>query len=67
MPTKEEFDAVRFALWNVFEILLMILAMVAVVIVAIRHIPHSSRRRVRTKAPLAGIGSRASWTETHWR
>ena len=38
MPTTEEFDAVQFALWKTFEILLMVLAMIAVVGVAIKHI-----------------------------
>ena len=51
MPAKEEFDAVRIALWNIFEILLMVLAMVAVVVVAVRHIPRPPRRAARRKAP----------------
>ena len=39
LPTKEEFDAIRFTLWNVFEIVLMLIAMIAVVIIALKHIP----------------------------
>lgn len=38
LPTTEEFDAVKFALWNTFEILLMVLAMTAVVSVALKHL-----------------------------
>jgi hypothetical protein len=37
-PTKHEFDRIRFTLWNVFEILLMLLAMIAVIAVAWKHI-----------------------------
>jgi hypothetical protein len=51
LPTNGEFDAVRCALWNVFEILLMVLAMTAVVMVAFRHIPRSFRRRRRKSSP----------------
>ena len=47
LPTKEEFDAVRFTLWNVFEILLMVLAMIAVAAVSFKHIPWPKRRRER--------------------
>ena len=38
VPSKHDFDRVRFALWNIFEILLMLLAMIAVVMTAWRHI-----------------------------
>ena len=38
LPTKEEFDAGEFALWSTFKILLMLLAMVAVVVAAAKHI-----------------------------
>jgi len=38
-PTKSEFDRIRFTIWSVFEIVLMVLAMVAVIAVAWRHIP----------------------------
>jgi len=60
LPTREEFDAVRFALWNTFEILLMVLAMVAVVMVAVRHIPWTlpvcrpERRRRGTPSGILG-------------
>jgi len=36
--TKNEFDKIRFTIWSVFEILLMVLAMVAVIAAAWRHI-----------------------------
>lgn len=39
LPKKEEFDAIRFTLWNVFEIVLMLIAMIAVVIIALKHMP----------------------------
>lgn len=42
MPTKEEFDALRLLLWNIFEIVLMLIAMVAVVALSLKHIPRSS-------------------------
>jgi hypothetical protein len=31
-PTKDDFDKLRFAIWSIFEILLMVLAMAAVVV-----------------------------------
>jgi hypothetical protein len=31
LPMKSEFDKVRYAIWRVFEIVLMVLAMVAAV------------------------------------
>jgi hypothetical protein len=37
-PTKSDFDKIRFTIWSVFEILLMVSAMVAVVAVALKHI-----------------------------
>jgi hypothetical protein len=37
-PTKNEFDKIRFTIWSVFEILLMVLAMVAVIAVAWKHL-----------------------------
>jgi hypothetical protein len=36
-PTKSEFDKIRFTIWSVFEILL-ILAMVAVIAAAWKHL-----------------------------
>jgi hypothetical protein len=39
LPTKEEFDALRFAIWNVFEIVLMLIAMVGVIVYSLKHIP----------------------------
>jgi hypothetical protein len=38
LPTRNEFDKIRFTIWSVFEILLMVLAMVAVIAVAWKHI-----------------------------
>jgi hypothetical protein len=38
LPTKTHFDKIRFTIWSVFEILLMVLAMVAVIAVAWKHI-----------------------------
>jgi len=38
LPTKHQFDTIRLALWNIFEILLMLLAMGAVIAVAWKHI-----------------------------
>jgi hypothetical protein len=40
LPLKEEFDAVRFAIWNVFEIILMLIAMAGVVVYSLKHIPN---------------------------
>jgi len=37
-PTKNEFDKIRFTIWSVFEILLMVLAMVAVIAAAWKHL-----------------------------
>jgi hypothetical protein len=37
-PTKSEFDSIKFTIWSVFEILLMVLAMAAVIVVALKHI-----------------------------
>jgi hypothetical protein len=39
LPSKEQFDAIRFTIWNVFEIVLMLIAMVAVIIFSLKHIP----------------------------
>jgi hypothetical protein len=39
LPTKGKFDAIRFAIWNVFEIVLMLIAMVAVIVYSLKHIP----------------------------
>lgn len=39
LPTKENFDAIRFAIWNVFEIVLMLIAMIAVIVYSLKHIP----------------------------
>ena len=39
LPTKHDFDRIRFMIWSVFEILLMVLAMIAVIVVAWKHIP----------------------------
>jgi hypothetical protein len=38
LPTKTDFERIRFTIWSVFEILLMVLAMVAVIAVACKHI-----------------------------
>jgi hypothetical protein len=38
VPNRRDFDQIRFAVWNVFEIVLMILAMIAVIMTALRHI-----------------------------
>ncbi|MGD0778769.1 MAG: hypothetical protein ABSC05_38820 [Candidatus Solibacter sp.] len=43
LPTKEEFDAVRFAIWNIFEIVLMLIAMAGVIVYSLRHIPSLKR------------------------
>jgi hypothetical protein len=37
-PTKNEFDRIRFMIRSVFEIVLMVLTMVAVITVALKHI-----------------------------
>ncbi len=37
-PTKHEFEKIRLTIWSVFEIMLMVLAMVAVIAVALKHI-----------------------------
>lgn len=39
MPTTEEFDALRLFIWSIFEIVLMLIAMVAVVALSLKHIP----------------------------
>jgi hypothetical protein len=39
LPTKEEFDAIRSAIWNIFEIVLMLIAMVSVVAMSLKHLP----------------------------
>jgi hypothetical protein len=39
LPTKEEFDAVRFAIRNVFEIVLMLIARAGVIVYSLKHIP----------------------------
>jgi hypothetical protein len=39
LPSKAHFEKVRFTIWSVFEILLMVLAMAAVISVALKHIP----------------------------
>jgi competence protein ComGC len=54
LPTKEEFDALRFALWNIFEIVLMLIAMASVIVLALKHIPRltkSTRQHTRPSAP----------------
>jgi hypothetical protein len=50
LPTKDEFDAVRFAIWNIFEIVLMLIAMAGVVVYSLRHIPSLKRGRGAPKA-----------------
>jgi hypothetical protein len=50
LPTKEEFDALRFAIWNSFEIVLMLIAMAGVIAYSLRHIPRSGRNRKRLTA-----------------
>jgi hypothetical protein len=39
LPSKEQFEAIRITIWNVFEIVLMLIAMAAVIIIALKHIP----------------------------
>lgn len=39
LPSKELFDAIRFTIWNVFEIVLMLIAMAAVIVFSLKHIP----------------------------
>lgn len=39
LPSKKQFDAIRFTIWNVFEIVLMLIAMVAVIVFSLKHIP----------------------------
>jgi hypothetical protein len=38
LPNKTLFDKIRFTIWSVFETLLMVLAMVAVIAVAWKHV-----------------------------
>ncbi|MGA2184326.1 MAG: hypothetical protein ABSH47_14985 [Bryobacteraceae bacterium] len=38
-PTKKEFDKIEFAIWSVFRIVLMVLAMVAAITFAWKHNP----------------------------
>ena len=38
LPTKSEFDKIKFTIWSIFEILLMVLAMAAVIRIALKHI-----------------------------
>jgi hypothetical protein len=38
LPTKKEFDKIRFAISSVFEIVIMVLAMVAVIAIGWKHI-----------------------------
>ncbi|MGJ5814536.1 hypothetical protein [Paludibaculum fermentans] len=40
LPAKEEFDAIRFVVWSVFEIVLMLIAMASVLVYSFDHIPH---------------------------
>ena len=47
LPTREGFDAVEFALWSTFKILLMLLAMVAVVVAEAKHIWWGDRKKGR--------------------
>ena len=39
LPSKEEFDEIRFTIWNVFEIVLMLIAMAGVIVFSLQHIP----------------------------
>lgn len=39
LPKKHDFDRIRFTIWSIFEILLMVLAMIAVIVVAWKHLP----------------------------
>lgn len=39
IPTKTDFDRIRFVIRSVFEILLMVLAIIAVIVGAWKHIP----------------------------
>jgi hypothetical protein len=62
LPTKEEFDAVRFALWNVFEIVLMVIAMCSIVLLSLKHIPTMSirSRRLRKNSCQATAGTEST-------
>lgn len=53
LPTKEEFDAIRFAIWNIFEIVLMLIAMAGVIMFSLKHIP-TSKHSKRERKPHAG-------------
>ncbi len=39
LPTPAEFDALKLALFHIFDLVLWVLAMVTVVVVALRHMP----------------------------
>jgi len=45
LPNKEEFDAIRFTIWNVFEIVLMLIAMAGVIVFSLQHIPTKIKAR----------------------
>ena len=49
LPTSAEFEALKLTLFHAFDLLLWVLAMVTVVVVALRHIPklHSHTRKGR--------------------
>ena len=47
LPTKEEFDAIRFAIWNIFEIILMLIAMAGVIVFSLKHVPSLKVRHDR--------------------
>ena len=38
LPTEEEFEAIRVTIWNVFEIILMLIAMASIVAISLKHL-----------------------------
>ncbi len=39
LPTKQDFEATRATIWNIFEIVLMLIAMAGVVTLSLKHLP----------------------------
>lgn len=54
LPTKDEFDALRFVIWNVFEVVLMLIAMGSVIVYSLRHIP---RLGTHLSPPARGVSA----------
>lgn len=49
---------IRFALWNIFEIVLMLIAMASVILLSIKHIPrvrNSSKRERKTRSEIPDL------------